>query len=147
MAQDMKENSEIHWSMESELKDFAMEKLMSEIIKRIDQMEKDNITGQMVIIIRGSFLMGLDMAKATSKKIKRKFNIEDSIKTIRNAVTVKLIIKMVSLTQEISKITIGMALVSFSRVVKWNIEDIGSTINKLTKCKCNNLSKNHSQSK
>jgi uncharacterized membrane protein len=104
--------------MESELKDFAMEKLMSEIIKRIDQMEKDNITGQMVIIIRGSFLMGLDMAKATSKKIKRKFNIEDSIKTIRNAVTVKLIIKMVSLTQEISKITIGMALVSFSRVVK-----------------------------
>ena len=58
------------------------------------------------------------MAKATSRKAKHRYNIEDSTKMIRNAVTVKSITKMVFPTQEIFRITIDMALVSFSKMVK-----------------------------
>ena len=58
------------------------------------------------------------MVKATSRKAKHKYNIEDSTKTIRNAVTVKSITKMVFHTQEIFRITIDMATVSFSKTVK-----------------------------
>ena len=58
------------------------------------------------------------MVKATSRRAKHKYNIEDSTKTIRNAVTVKLITRMGFLIQEIFRITIDMASVSFSKTVK-----------------------------
>lgn len=44
--------------MELGHRDFAMERLMSETIKKIDQMEKESIIGLMVIIIRENFQMG-----------------------------------------------------------------------------------------
>ena len=70
--------------MESERKDFAMEKLMSEIIKRIDQMEKDNITGQMVIIIKEIFQMVYVMEMVILSKENPHYSIEGNIKMIRS---------------------------------------------------------------
>ena len=43
--------------MELEHRDFVMEKLMLETIRKIDQMEKDSIIGLMETIIKVNFLM------------------------------------------------------------------------------------------
>jgi hypothetical protein len=72
--------------MELELKDLLMEKLTLELIKKIDQTDKESTIGQTEIITKVSSQMALDMVKVTSNKEKLVFNIVVNIKTIRNAV-------------------------------------------------------------
>jgi hypothetical protein len=58
--------------MALEPRDSAMGKPTWGITRRIGPTERESTIGLMGITIRVSFLMGLDMAKDTSKKIKQK---------------------------------------------------------------------------
>ncbi len=66
------------------LRGFLMVKHMLAITKKIGQMDRANIIGQMEIITKVSFLMGWGTVRDTSNKIKQELNIEGNIKTIRN---------------------------------------------------------------
>jgi hypothetical protein len=70
--------------MELEQKDSLMERHMSGVIKKIGRMAKGNIIGQMEIIIKDSFQMGLGMDKVTLSKEKLVSSIKGSTKTIKN---------------------------------------------------------------
>ena len=64
------------------------------IIRKIDQMDKENTIGRMEITTKVIFRMVWDMARAISEKEKLEYNIEDNTKTIRSAAMAKLTTKM-----------------------------------------------------
>lgn len=64
------------------------------IIRKIDQMDKENTIGRMAITTKVIFRMAWDTARGTSGKEKLEYNIEDNTKTIRSAAMAKLTTKM-----------------------------------------------------
>lgn len=108
-----------------------MEKLMLEIMKKIGQMARVNIIGQMEIIIKELFLMVFVMETGILSKENQLYNIGDNIKMIKSVDLVKLITGIILFTSETLRIIIGMAMDSYLKDKKVNTKDIGSTIIKL----------------